>query len=235
MIVGNRAGTIRPVEQLVVGAAVVRRGAVLAARRTSPPEAAGRWELPGGKVEPGEDPEAAVVRELTEELGCRVEVTGWLAGRAPIRPGLVLAVALARLVDGEPEPVEHDRVRWLRADELHDVDWLEPDRPFLPELGRVLARPQARGVFDERDTAEAVVALLRAEGYDAWAEREAFAGEDDDEDHAWAVVTDAPDVRLELLTEERDGWFDVDVPGRATEPAPFRGPAPLDLPRSPRR
>jgi mutator protein MutT len=200
------------VDQVVVGAAVVRRGAVLAARRTSPPEAAGRWELPGGKVEPGETPEAAVVRELAEELGCTVAVTGWLDGQARIRPGLVLTVALARIVEGEPEPVEHDEVRWLTAARLHDVDWLEPDRPFLPALVGLLSRPLARGVFDDRETAEAVVNALRADGYDAWAEREAFAGEDDDEDH--------------------EGWFEVTD---ATEPAPRTGPAPLDLPRGPRR
>ena len=57
---------------LVVGAAVVRHGRVLATRRTNPPEAAGRWEFPGGKVEPGEDAEDAVVREIREELGCDV-------------------------------------------------------------------------------------------------------------------------------------------------------------------
>ncbi len=224
---------MHPSEQVVVGAAVVRRGAVLAARRTTPPEAAGRWELPGGKVEPGEAPEVAVVRELDEELGCTVAVTGWLEGRVPIRRGLVLTVALARLVDGEPEPVEHDEVRWLTAGELDEVDWLEPDRPFLPALGALLGRPQARGVFDERDAAEAVVGTLLAEGYDAWVEREAFAGEDDDEDHAWAVVSEAPDLRLELLTEEHDGWFDVVEP--APSPGGVGGPAPLDLPRAPRR
>ena len=218
-----------------MGAAVVRRGAVLAARRTSPPEAAGRWELPGGKVEPGETPGAAVVRELAEELGCVVTVTGWLDGRVRIREGLVLEVALVRLVEGEPAPVEHDRVRWLTAGELPDVDWLEPDRPFLPAIAARLVAPEARGVFDDRETAETVVAALRAEGYDAWAEREAFAGEDDDEDHAWAVATDAPDVRLELLTEEHDGWFDVADAAHASEPAPTWGPAPLDLPRGPRR
>ncbi|HET6667669.1 MAG TPA: (deoxy)nucleoside triphosphate pyrophosphohydrolase [Intrasporangium sp.] len=118
----------------VVGAAILRDGRVLAARRTSPAEAAGRWEFPGGKVEPGETPEAALVREVVEELGCRVEVTGWLAGEVQIGRSHILTVALVRLVDGEPDPVEHDLVRWLGAAELGAVDWLEADRPFLAEL-----------------------------------------------------------------------------------------------------
>jgi 8-oxo-dGTP diphosphatase len=120
----------------VVGAAIVRDGRLLAARRTTPPAAAGRWELPGGKVEAGETPEAALVREVREELGCDIVVTGWLPGSAPIGTTLVLTVALAALVGGssEPAPVEHDAVRWLGATELGDVDWLEPDRPFLPLL-----------------------------------------------------------------------------------------------------
>ena len=63
---------------LVVGAAVVRDGRVLACRRTAPPAAAGRWEFPGGKVEPGESPDAALVRELHEELGVGATVTAWL-------------------------------------------------------------------------------------------------------------------------------------------------------------
>ena len=126
--------------KLVVGAAVVRGARVLAARRTSPPEAAGRWEFPGGKVEPGETAEAALAREITEELGCAVEVTGWLAGEAAIGTTHLLRVATARLLEGaaEPAPHEHDAVRWLTSSELDDVDWLEPDRPFLPELRAVL-------------------------------------------------------------------------------------------------
>lgn len=122
----------------VVGAAILRDGCVLAARRTAPAAAAGRWEFPGGKVEPGETREAALVREVAEELGCRVEVTGWLAGEVPISETHTLAVALANLVDGAPEPVEHDLVRWLAAGELGDVDWLEADRPFLAELRDLL-------------------------------------------------------------------------------------------------
>jgi 8-oxo-dGTP diphosphatase len=123
---------------VVVGAAVVREGRMLACRRTSPPEAAGRWELPGGKVEPGETPDAALVREVREELGCGIAVRRWLAAEAPIGRRHVLRAALCDLVDGEPVPTEHDAVRWLAAEELHEVDWLEPDRPFLPLITRAL-------------------------------------------------------------------------------------------------
>ena len=119
---------------MVVGAAIVRDGRVLAARRTFPAEAAGRWELPGGKVEPGETPADALVREVAEELGCAIELTRWLPGEVAIGERHVLTVAVARLLDGEPDPREHDEVRWLAADELDEVDWLEPDRPFLAHL-----------------------------------------------------------------------------------------------------
>jgi 8-oxo-dGTP diphosphatase len=119
---------------VVVGAAIVRDGRVLAARRTTPAEAAGRWEFPGGKVEPGETPDQALVREVDEELGCTVDVVRWLPERVAIGTRHVLTVAVARLVSGEPVPSEHDRVRWLAAAEVCDVDWLEPDRPFLPHL-----------------------------------------------------------------------------------------------------
>ena len=120
--------------QQVVGAAVVRDGRVLAARRTTPAAAAGRWEFPGGKVEPGESPEEALVREVAEELGVRIEVRRWLAGAVPIGTAYELTVAVAAVVSGDPHPTEHDAVRWLAADELDDVDWLDPDRPFLAEV-----------------------------------------------------------------------------------------------------
>ena len=125
----------------VVGAAVLRHGLVLAARRTTPPAAAGRWEFPGGKVEPGESSASALVREVREELGCEVEVTGWLTGVVPVGERHELTVALVRLVAGEPAPTEHDRIRWLGPDELDDVDWLEPDRPFLAGLRERMMAP----------------------------------------------------------------------------------------------
>lgn len=123
---------------LVVGAAVVRHGRVLATRRTRPAEAAGRWEFPGGKVETGEEPAEAVVREIREELGVEVSVTGRLAGEQPVKDRYRLQVLLAEIVEGEPVPHEHDALRWLGPEDLDAVPWLGPDRPFLAELREIL-------------------------------------------------------------------------------------------------
>lgn len=130
----------------VVAAAILRAGRVLACRRTSPPAAAGRWELPGGKVEPGEDRDAALVREIGEELGVLVDVVDWLAGESPVGDTLVLMAATTRISAGELRPREHDRLRWLAPDELDDVDWLEPDRVFLAELRARLTASRSTAV-----------------------------------------------------------------------------------------
>jgi 8-oxo-dGTP diphosphatase len=135
---------VTPRPALVVGAAIVRNGRLLAARRTTPTAAAGRWELPGGKVEVGESPGDALVREVREELGCEVTVDRWLDGDQPIATTHVLRVAVCRLVGGEPGPGDdHDELRWLSPDDLGEVDWLEPDRPFLPVVRTVLLGSEA--------------------------------------------------------------------------------------------
>jgi 8-oxo-dGTP diphosphatase len=125
--------------RVVVGAAIVRDGRVLAARRSAPPELAGGWEFPGGKVEPGESEPSALMRECREELGVRVTV-GELLGSAPLSRGFVLHVYLAALVAGEPRPLQdHDELRWLAADELDSVDWLPAERPALAAVAALLA------------------------------------------------------------------------------------------------
>lgn len=130
--------------RIVVGGAVIRSGRLLAARRSAPPEMAGRWEFPGGKVEPGEGPEEALVRELQEELGIEVRVGARLRGESVLRPGLVLRFWAAELVRGEPQPLQdHDELRWLAADELDDVDWLPQDRVVLGEVAELLAAREA--------------------------------------------------------------------------------------------
>lgn len=123
-------------EQLVVAVAVVRHGEVLAARRSYPPEVAGQWELPGGKVDEGETVIGAAVREIEEELGVAVNAGELLEASVLVRPGLRLVAAYAELADPAARPVahEHDAVRWLGPEELDDVGWIAADRVFLPEL-----------------------------------------------------------------------------------------------------
>ncbi len=128
----------RRVTMQVAAAAIVHRGRVLAARRTEPARLAGGWELPGGKVEPGETVEAAAAREVREELGCQIVVQGRLVGSEPLSAGYELTVVLGRLYDGEPVPGEHDLLRWLGPEELDEVDWLSGDVPFLPQLKNIL-------------------------------------------------------------------------------------------------
>lgn len=118
----------------VVGAALLRDGRVLASRRTAPPRLAGLWEFPGGKVEDGESDEQALLRELREELGCEARVGERLGPDLLIGDTAVLRVYLATLVGGEPQLVDHDEHRWLGADELDTVPWIEVDAPLLPPL-----------------------------------------------------------------------------------------------------
>jgi 8-oxo-dGTP diphosphatase len=87
----------------------------------------------------------------------------------------------------------------------------------------------ARAVFFEEEHALAAASRLVSDGFTAAVVRERLAGEDDDEDHPWAVLSDAPEVVLELLVERYDGWLDLPEPPSA----PARPP--LDLPAGPRR
>ncbi|MFI1155764.1 (deoxy)nucleoside triphosphate pyrophosphohydrolase [Streptomyces sioyaensis] len=126
--------------RVVVGGAVCERGRLLAARRSAPPALAGRWELPGGKVEDDETPERALERELREELGVEAAALDRIPGEWVLRPGYVLQVWTARLVSGVPQPLEdHDELRWLRPGEESQVNWLDQDRPAVAEVMRRLA------------------------------------------------------------------------------------------------
>ncbi|MFF4358427.1 (deoxy)nucleoside triphosphate pyrophosphohydrolase [Streptomyces sp. NPDC001604] len=122
---------------VVVGAALFDGDRLLAARRSAPPELAGRWELPGGKVEPGEAPEAALVRELREELGVDADPVARVPGEWPLKSPYVLQVWTARLRpdSAAPEPLQdHDELRWLTGDELWTVPWLDQDVEAVREL-----------------------------------------------------------------------------------------------------
>ncbi|GAA3424832.1 (deoxy)nucleoside triphosphate pyrophosphohydrolase [Streptosporangium sandarakinum] len=119
-------------KKVVVGAAILDGdGRLLAAQRAEPPELAGGWELPGGKVDPGEDDHTALVRECVEELGVVVAAGAQVGGDWPLTGDYVLRVWLARIIEGEPEAKEHLELRWLAPGELFDVAWLPADLPIV--------------------------------------------------------------------------------------------------------
>jgi 8-oxo-dGTP diphosphatase len=127
---------------VIVAAVIVTDGRVLGCERSAPPEAAGKWEFPGGKVEAGETDAEALVRECREELGVRVEVGERVGPDVPLAHGrAVLRVYVVRLLDGDvPRALEHTAMRWLAADELDTVPWLPADRPIVAELPALLLR-----------------------------------------------------------------------------------------------
>jgi 8-oxo-dGTP diphosphatase len=130
----------RMIPRVIVGAAIIADGRVLACARADPPEMAGRWEFPGGKVEPGEDEADALARECLEELGVRVSIGPRVGADVLLgHGGAVLKVYAARLHDGdEPRLIEHQAMRWLAADELSDVAWLPADAPIVAALPPLL-------------------------------------------------------------------------------------------------
>lgn len=125
---------------VVVAAAIERNGRYLVARRTRPSEVAGRWEFPGGKVEPGETETQALAREIREELGVEIAVGARIPGEWPLHGDLVLHLYAASIVDGEPMPLEqHDEIRWVTIAEFDSVDWLPSDVDAVRSLREATA------------------------------------------------------------------------------------------------
>jgi 8-oxo-dGTP diphosphatase len=138
---------------LVVAAVIVDDLAhptrLLAARRATAGALAGGWEFPGGKVEPGEDPIAALHRELVEELQITVDLGAELCppdGSAwPIVPGHQMRLWFAVVTSGTLTPTgSHDQLRWLPGDQLDQVAWLPADRAIIAELSGRLGTVRER-------------------------------------------------------------------------------------------
>jgi 8-oxo-dGTP diphosphatase len=121
----------RPLE--VVCGIIERDGLFLAAQRAAQGHNGGLWELPGGKIEAGELPDAALVRELREELGVEVEV------RAPLQRivhhyswgTIALSALYCRIVSGEPYAHEHQALRWIGPAQIPLLSWAPADIPLL--------------------------------------------------------------------------------------------------------
>lgn len=139
------ASTAVPARRPVVGAAILDEWGVpqrlLAARRSAPESLRGLWEFPGGKVEAGEAPGEALLREVREELGVELDLGAEVAAPDPegwlLANGARMRVFLAVITSGMPRPLEdHDLLAWtdLTADDLHALEWIPADRPIVDAL-----------------------------------------------------------------------------------------------------
>lgn len=128
---------------IVVAVALIDAdGRVLVQQRPEGTSMAGLWEFPGGKMETGETPEAALIRELAEELG--ISVTGaclapaTFASEAIGDRHLVLLLYICRKWTGVPQPLHATALRWLLPIELHALEMPPADRPLIGLLDALL-------------------------------------------------------------------------------------------------
>lgn len=118
----------------VVAAVIEREGRVLIGQRKSGGHHPLKWEFPGGKVEAGETPEAAVVRELGEELAIEARIESEITRyeyQYPGRSRILLIFFRVLNFDGEPQNLDFVQLRWVLPGELGDFDFLEGDAEFI--------------------------------------------------------------------------------------------------------
>ncbi len=117
----------------VVGAVVVADGRVLCVQRGPNGSLADKWEFPGGKVELGESPQAALEREIREELMCRIKVGEEITTTSHEYDfGIInLTTFYCQLAAGTPRLVEHAQMSWRSPDELGELDWAPADIPAV--------------------------------------------------------------------------------------------------------
>lgn len=125
----------------VVGAVVVRDGKVLSAQRSQVMSLPGLWEFPGGKIETGETPQEALVREVHEEFLCTIEVGDLVEVTSHEYDfGIVtLTTYYATLIEGEPQLTEHSDMRWVPIRELPSMPWAPADIPAVERITADLA------------------------------------------------------------------------------------------------
>ena len=123
-----------------VVAAIIHQNKQIFATQRGYGDFKGGWEFPGGKVEPGETPEAALVREIREELAVEISVGELLTTVEYDYPNfhLTMHCYLCQLIGGELRLLEHQAARWLGRGELYSVEWLPADVGVIPLLEKVL-------------------------------------------------------------------------------------------------
>lgn len=120
----------------VTAAIIINKGRVLIAQRDDKQKLAGKWEFPGGKIEPGETAEECLKREIKEELGIKIEVDKFFAESIyHYVTGTIKLIAYeARWVEGEYKLAAHSQIKWVKPDELGNYDFSPADLPFIEKL-----------------------------------------------------------------------------------------------------
>lgn len=123
----------------VVAAIIVDEGKIFATQRGYG-EFKGGWEFPGGKIEPNETPEAAIVREIKEELDTEVQVIELLDTVEYDYPKFHLSMDcfICQVRSGDLVLKEHEAAVWLTKDTLYSVDWLPADRALIEKIEEVI-------------------------------------------------------------------------------------------------
>jgi 8-oxo-dGTP diphosphatase len=134
----GKAKVLQKIPQIeVVGAAIHDdSGRILCALRGEGMQHVGYWEFPGGKIEADEIPEAALIREIREEMGCLIAIEKLLTHTFDEQSTrrISLRIYLARLVEGEPQAREHEKILWLLPSELETLPWMPADREAVALL-----------------------------------------------------------------------------------------------------
>ena len=137
-------------DMLLVSAVALidRDGRVLLAQRPNGKPMAGLWEFPGGKIEPGETPETALIRELDEELGINTAASclaplsfashSYAAGDSRAAFHLLMMLYVCRRWQGRPQPIEGGALKWVRPQQLRDYPMPEADIPLIAALQDLL-------------------------------------------------------------------------------------------------
>ena len=128
-------------KRIEVVASLIRDGDKIFATQRGYGEYKDFWEFPGGKIEPGETPEAALKREIKEELATEIDVNEYVGTVDYDYPDfhITLLLYLCSMVSGNLELLEHESAKWLLASELDTVSWLPADLEIIPKLKSLLA------------------------------------------------------------------------------------------------
>jgi 8-oxo-dGTP diphosphatase len=195
--------------QIVVAGALISGSLLLVAQRARPPELAGLWELPGGKVATGETDAAALARELHEELGVEVTVGPRIGSDVALTTTTTLRAYRVTQTGGALHPNDHRALRWVGADDLDDLAWVPADRAWVAELTRTLRTGLAVRQAVESDRAD--IASVIVEAY-----RREFSALSRNMDKITAALTPAIEIGRFFVADrggDRGADRDADVIG----------------------